>query len=135
MNTEKTITICGKDVKMRYCAATETCFESLSGKKIDVFLSTPTEWDADGKATRFDPPQATTEDYIQLAISAIIAAYSRTREDTPVKSDEILYDATPQEVTELLTTAAKLRMEWYSVPDVVTPDIKPERKGRKQKNA
>lgn len=135
MNTEKTINICGKEVRLRYCAATETGFESLSGKKIDVFLSTPTKWDTEGNATEFDPPMATTQDYLTLAISAIVAAYARKGEETPVTGEDILYDASPADVTELLTTAAMLRIEWYKVPEVVKPDIEPDGRGKKPKNA
>ena len=80
---------------MRYCAATETGFESLSGRKIDVFTSTPTEWDTDGNPTKLDPPTATTQDYLTLAVAAIVAAYARNNEEPPVKSEDILYDATP----------------------------------------
>ena len=135
MIAEKTITICGHDVKMRYCAATETGFESLSKQKIDVFTSTPTEWDTDGNPTKFDPPVATTQDYLTLAVAAIVAAYARNNEEPPVTSEDILYDATPQEVSNLLTTVVMLRVEWYKVPDVVKPDMKPDTKGRKPKNA
>ena len=120
---------------MRYCAAAETGFESLSGKRIDVFSGTPTEWDADGKPKKFDPPEATTQDYLTLAVAAIVAAYSRNNEEPPVTSEDILYDASPQEVSNLLTTVVMLRIEWYKVPDVVKPDMKPDGKGKKTKNA
>ena len=135
MIAEKTITICGKEVRMRDCAAAETGFESLSGKRIDVFSGTPTEWDAEGKPTKFDPPAATTQDYLTLAVAAIVAAYSRNDEEPLVTSEDILYDASPQEVTNLLTTVVLLRVEWYKVPDVVKSDMKPESKGKKLKNA
>ena len=134
MIAEKTIQICGKDVRMRYCAATETGYESLSGKSINVFNSTPTDFDTDGKPTAFDPPTAATQDYLTLAVAAIVAAYARNEEEPPVKSEDILYDATPQEVSNLLTTVVMLRLEWYKVPDVVKPDMKPDTKGRKSKN-
>lgn len=132
---EKNITICGKEVRMRYCAAAETGFESLSGKRIDVFSGTPTEWDAEGKPTKFDPPAATTQDYLTLAVAAIVAAYSRNNEEPPVTSEDILYDASPQEVSNLLTTVVLLRVEWYKVSEVVKPDMKPDGKGKKTKNA
>ena len=133
MIAEKTIQICGKDVRMRYCAATETGFESLSGKNVNVFTSTPTEFDKDGKPTKFGPPVATTQDYLTLAVAAIVAAYARNEEEPPVKSEDILYDATPQEVSNLLTTVVMLRVEWYKVPEVVNTDMKPDAKGSQQK--
>jgi hypothetical protein len=128
MIQEQTITICGKEVRMRYCAAAETTFESISAKKIEVFLPLPSEFDADGTPTAYKPSEATAQDYITLAVSAIIAAYARAKEEPPVTVDDILYDATPQEVTDLVTMVAKLRLEWYKVPEVVKPDIKPDGK-------
>jgi hypothetical protein len=126
MIQEQAITICGKEVRMRYCAAAETTFESISAKKIEVFLPIPSEFDADGIPTAYKPSEATAQDYITLAVSAIIAAYARTKEEPPVTVDDILYDATPQEVTDLVTMVAKLRLKWYEVPEVVKPDIKPD---------
>ena len=134
MITEKTIQICGKEVRMRYCAATETGYESLSGKNVNVFTSTPTEFGKDGKPTKFDPPVATTQDYLTLAVAAIVAAYARNEEEPPVKSEDILYDATPQEVSNLLTAVVKLRVEWYKVPEVVNTDMKQDAEGSQPKN-
>ena len=51
MLAQKTITLCGKQVEMLYCAATETGYEQLvsgTGKDINVFLPTILERDADG---------------------------------------------------------------------------------------
>lgn len=142
MIAEKTITLTvirdgnekKTDVRMRYCAAAEQGFESLSGKSINVFSSTPTAWDGDGKPTAFDPPTANTQDYLALAVAAIISAYSRTNEEPPVTMDDILYDLSPSEISELMTTVAVMRIEWYTVPDVVKPEMKPDGKGKKQKN-
>ena len=135
MIAEKTITICGKEVKMRYCAAAETGYESLSGKSIAVFSPTFGK-DEDGNDIITEPAKATTQDYLTLAVSAIVAAYARGNEEPPVTSEDILYDASPTEVAELLTTVVMLRVEWYKVPEVVKPDIQPdERKGKKSKNA
>ena len=135
MIAEKTITICGKEVKMRYCAAAETGYESLSGNSIAVFSPTFGK-DDDGNDIITEPAKATTQDYLTLAVAAIVAAYARGNEEPPVTSEDILYDAAPTEVAELLTTVVMLRVEWYKVPDVVKPDIQPdERKGKKSKNA
>jgi hypothetical protein len=123
------------DVRMRYCAAAEQGFETLSGKRMDVFSPTPTEWDADGNPTKFDHPVATTQDYLTLAVAAIVAAYARTNEEPPVTSEDIIYDASPQTITELITTVVTLRIQWYKIPDVVQPEMKPGTKGRKPKNA
>ena len=122
------------DVRMRYCAAAEQGFETLSGKRMDVFSPTPTAWDADGNATEYENPKATTQDYLTLAVAAIVAAYARNNEESPVKSEDIIYDASPQTITELITKVVTLRIQWYLVPDVVQPEMKPENRKR-EKNA
>lgn len=113
---------------MRYCAATETGFEQMSGKKIDVFSPIPTDFDNNGRPTKYDNPAATTQDYLTLALASIVAAYARNNENPPVTSEDILYDATSQDVTQLITAVVMLRLEWYKVPEVVKPDIKPDGK-------
>ena len=47
MATEKNIQICGKQVTMRYCAATETGYEKISGKSSAIFVP-EIEKDEDG---------------------------------------------------------------------------------------
>ena len=133
MNNERTITICGKSVKMRYCAAAETGYERMSGNKVDVFV--PTSGKDDNGNDVLKPAIATTHDYLTLAFAAIIAAYSRNNENTPITIEDILYDATPTEVVELLTAVVQLRLEWYNVPSVVKSEIKKDEKGKHSKNA
>lgn len=106
--TEKTITLCGKQVKVIYCAAAENGFETLSGKGI-----------ADLDFTR-------SQDLMHLALACIIAAYARDKQDPSITGDDLLYNATPQELTELYTTALTLRNEWYGMPKVVEDQLKQE---------
>ena len=132
----KTITICGKDVEMLYCAATETGYESISGQSCEIFIP---EISKDKKGKEQIRMRATTRDYIQLAVAAVIAAYTRKGEDAPVTADDILYNATSQEVTQLITTVIELRNAWYQVPSVIkpeddTPKDQKEEEG-KQKNS
>lgn len=115
----KTITICGKDVELLYCAATETGYESLSGQSCEIFIP---EISKDKKGKEQIRMRATTRDYIQLAVAAVIAAYTRKGEDAPVTADDILYNATSQEVTKLITTVIELRNAWYQVPSVIKPE-------------
>ena len=136
MNIERTINICGKEVTMRYCAAAETGYESLTpGKTSNVFSPTPSK-DKDGNDIML-PPEATTSDYIRLAYAAIIAAYARKGEDAPITIGEILYEATPEEVVMLITTVVQLRNEWYTVPEqaVNDKDMHDEEQQQESKNA
>ena len=136
MISEKTIQICGKDVQMRYCAAAETGYERLSGQSSDIFVP-EVERDDEGNITNVKQ-RAKADDYIKLAIAAIIAAYARQNEESPITADDIMYDSTPQEVTTLITTVIVLRAKWYEIPSVVKQDEQPtdeEEDDDKPKNA
>ena len=117
MIIEETITICGKEVKMRYCAAAETGFEQMSGKSIS---------DIDFKKQ---------EDLIRLSLAAILAAYLRDEAEAPVTSTDILSDAKPKELIEMFTTLLKLRAAWYEVPLVVKPEMEEKEGDKQEKNA
>ena len=133
MNPERTISICGQEVRMRYCAATETGFEALSGKKIEIFTPTVLEYDENGKPVKIEPPKASSDDYIKLAMSAIVSAYARNNEEPPITADAIIYDANPQEVTLLLTTVIQMRAEWYQLPATIPATETDEPKGKKKR--
>lgn len=126
MNNEKTITICGKEVKLLYCAATENGYEELSdGKSISVFLPTLGK-DKNGETIITEPAKANIGDFVKLAIAGIISAYARDKKEMPVTMNEILYNSTPTERNELITAIVTLRNEWYGVPKVLEESIKAE---------
>jgi len=109
MNNEKSITICGKEVKLRYCAATETGFEQLASKSIgDIDFNSQ-------------------EDLLRLSVAAIIAAYQRDGQEAPIESKDILFDAKPTEIIELFKAVFELRASWYNVPLVLEDSIKAEK--------
>ena len=136
MNKIEKITLCGKKVKIMYCAATETGYEIMAEKSSQVFLPTILERDENGKVTKAEPPAATLDDYIKLALAGIVAAYESEDENKkpPVTSKDILYHATSEEVTNLVATIGKLRKEWYNVPDVVELDKQQADGGEQPKN-
>jgi hypothetical protein len=129
--TEKTITICGKQVKMRYCAATEIGYEKLSDKSSAIFVP---EVIKDENGTITDVKQnATLSDFVQLAIAGIIAAYDSENDDAPVTAKQILNEAAGNEVSKMVTTIVELRNDWYSVPNVALTDYVEEQE-EKEKN-
>lgn len=108
MNNEKSITICGKEVKLRYCAATETGFEMNAKKSIaDIDFNSQ-------------------EDLLRLSVAAIIAAYQRDGQEAPISDKDILFDAKPAEIIELFKAVFELRAAWYNVPIVLEESIKAE---------
>lgn len=117
---------------MLYCAATETGYESISGQSCEIFIPT-VQKDSDGNVTEARV-RATTRDYLQLAIAAIIAAYFSRGQQPPVTSDDILYRAASQEVTALITAVIELRTEWYAIPTVVPVEEGKTEEGEQPKN-
>ena len=124
---KETIKIFGKEVDMLYCAAAETGYEKLSGKSSEVFIpkramsdNQPVN-DSDGNPI-YNAPEATLDDYIKLAVSAIIAAYAKDGKDAPITTEEILYDAGPNEIITLVATVARMRNEWYTIPAALQND-------------
>ena len=124
--TSKKITICGKEVELFYCAATENGYERISGgKTISVFLPT-FKSDGDGNQVIDKLPEATNEDYLLLAIAGIVAADTYYKREAVINSEDILYDATPTERRLLFDTILELRNEWYEVPKIINEIIRKE---------
>ena len=131
--TEKTINICGKEVGMMYCAATENGFEILSGRSINVFVPEFGK-DEQGNDIITKPAEATIDDYLTLALAGIIAYYTKAKQDAPITSEDIMYDAKPTERNLLVSTVIELRSQWYGIPSVVAEDLKAEQQeGDKKK--
>ena len=123
--TEKTIKICGQDIRMIYCAATENGYEDMSGKKISVFLPTFGK-NENGETIVTEPAKATNKDFMMLAFAAIIAAYVSKGEEVPFDSDKFLYEASAEDVATLLTAIIELRADWYHISEVVNHIINKE---------
>ncbi len=143
MNPRRTIQITRKndageigqtEVKLLYCAASETGFQTLSGVTMEVFAP-ELEKNEEGKWIMKALPKATDMNYIQLSLACIIAAYECDGEEPPIKSEDLLYHASREEVQNLVTTVLQMRNEWLQVPNTIKPEME-EREGKgKGKNA
>jgi len=120
------------EVKLLYCAASETGFQSISGETMEVF-NPELERNDEGKWIVKALPKATDMNYIQLAMACIIAAYECDGEEHPIKSEDLLYHASREEVQNLVTTVLQMRNEWMAVPSTIKPEM--EEKEGKRKNA
>ena len=103
----KEITICGKQVMLAYCFATELAFKNFTGENIE----------------NFDP--SNPEHAIYLILSAIAAYYQKRDEDAPVKDTDLMYEAKPTELIAGLTEVMKLRADWYEIPKGEKKDEQP----------
>ena len=143
MNPERIIKITHKneegkaeqvEVKMLYCAASETGFQSLSGEVIDVF-NPEIGKDEKGDVVIKSAPKATDMHYLQLAIACIVAAYESEGKKPPIASEDIMYHATREEVVKLVQAVVEMRTEWLFVPSTIPNEMKPSEDGGKRKNA
>jgi hypothetical protein len=124
--TSKKITICGKEVELFYCAATENGYERISdGKTIGVFIPT-FKMDEEGNHVIDQLPAATNEDYMMLAMAGIVAADTYYKREAVINSEDILYNATPTERRLLIDTIVELRNEWYEVPKIINEIMRKE---------
>lgn len=96
----KEITLCGKQVTVAYCYATEIAFGNFTGLSIDQF-------DAHN-----------SEHPIYLILSAIQAYNLSLSEDkkSDIRDYDIMYNATPDEIKIAFRTICELKCEWYGIP-------------------
>ena len=118
------------EVKLLYCAASETGFQSLSGETMEVF-NPELEKNEEGKWIVKALPKATDMNYIQLSMACIIAAYECDGDEPPIKSEDLLYHASREEVQNLVTTVLQMRNEWMEVPSTIKPEME-EGKGKRK---
>ena len=94
----KEITLCGKQVTVAYCYATEIAFRNLSGLNIDEFDYT------------------NPENCIYLLLAAIQAFNLATDTKSEIQDSDIMYSAKPKEIISGIKAIFKLRAEWYEIP-------------------
>ena len=122
----KEVTICGKQVTLAYCYATEIAYKDHADEDM-----------LDYAKHALESIQAQRDPDIKRTIFAIIAcmmAYYNEVEDTPVKDSDIMKEATPVEIGTALLAILTMRNEFYHVPSG-EPEDKPEKGGKKRKNA
>lgn len=96
--------ICGKEVGLAYCIATEQGWEEMSGRSIG-------ELDT-GKQ----------RDLLMLLFAGIVAYYQRRGGEIPVTVEDLLYEARVEELVEAIRVFMELRKDWYHVSEVEQPD-------------
>ena len=102
----------------------------MSGETMDVF-SPEFEKNEDGKYVVKSLPKATDMNYIQLAMACIIAAYECDGEEAPIKSEDLLYQASREEVMSLVSAVLEMRKDWLQIPSTIKPEMKEKEVSRK----
>ena len=122
----KEITICGKQVTLAYCYATEISYKILSEEDIIDFGQEVIE-----KIQHDQMPDIRKT--IFLILASMNAYYESKGEKAPVSDKELMYECTPQEIGQALGVIIGLRSQFYNVP-TDEPEDKPTGE-KKEKNA
>jgi len=94
----KEITIAGKQVNLSYCYATEIGFTDIAETSLDkIDTSNP-------------------KHIIALIMASILAYYQSKGEESPIKDNELMFNAEPEEITTAFVSVLELRMDWYKLP-------------------
>lgn len=99
------IKVCGKTVKVAFCAAASIAFYNYTnGVSVTKYLKELHEGDD-------DPSKA-----LHLIMAAVFAYYSSSGEELPVIDRDLTFNTTFQEATEALKTVLGLCNEYYTMP-------------------
>ena len=124
---KKEITLCGKQVTLAYCYATEIAYKDLANEDM-----------LDYAKHALESIQAQRDPDIKRTIFAIIAcmmAYYEDSDKAPVKDSDIMKEATPVEIGTAMLTILNMRNEFYNIPKG-EPEEKPAPSGSPaEKNA
>ena len=120
----KEVTICGKQVTLAYCYATEIAYKNLCNE--DMF---------DYAKHAIESIQAERDPDIEKTIYAIIAsmmAYYEDKDKAPIKDTDLMKEAKPVEIGTAMLAILSMRAEFYHVPEG-EPEEK-QKGGKKRKN-
>lgn len=123
---QKVINICGKDVHLAYCYATEISFKLLAEEDIHAFVQESTKIVQNGRMP--DIRKA-----MLLILSAATAYYESKEEAMPITDKDIMNDCSPVDFGNALGTVVRLYMEFYQLPNGEV-DGASAAKGNKGKN-
>lgn len=97
MTTEK-IEICGKEVTLAYCYATEIGFQQYTDAGMEhLNTSDPTH-------------------ILYLILAASIPYYKSRGEEPPLAAEDLMYNTNPEELVAAVAAIMRLRAEWYKIP-------------------
>lgn len=125
----KEITLCGKQVVLGYCYATEIGYKTLSDEDIIDFGSEIAE-----KIQQQQMPDIKRT--IFLILASMNAYYESINAETPITDKDLLYKSDPQEIGVALGTILGLRGKFYHLPtDEPRGEDKDKKDSKEPKNA
>lgn len=116
----KEIKLCGKNVYVAYCYATEIAFYNNTETLIDDFMKKVQEKVLEPNKVAY------------LIIAAITAYYQAKGEEPPVTDKEILFESEASDIFTAFGKIVQLYTQWRTLP---ADEEKTQKKGKKSKNA
>lgn len=126
----KETTLCGKQVTLGYCYATEIAYKDLTGEDITDYIKQAVACVQEQK----DPDIKRT---IYAILACMLAYYDSNGQTNPVTDKDLMHNADPVEIGTAIFTILDLRMQFYHVPagePQPKADEQEKEKGRKAKN-
>lgn len=129
----KEVIICGKQVALAYCYATEIAYKEVTDEDMIDFIHHVIE----SIQSQKDPDAKRTIIAIYSCIFAFAEANTPDGQDavTPVTLKQMMKEMTPAEMGVALFAILDLRKQFYKVNKEDEEEIKKETSGENQKNA
>lgn len=124
----KEVTICGKQVMLAYCYATEISYKLLTDEDIEVFMGEVGE--AINNQTMPDVKKS-----IMLILASMMSYYEFKGEKAPLTDKELMANTTPTELGNAIGVIVGLRYQFYYVPKDEQDKANEEKKDEEPKNA
>lgn len=106
---KKEITLCGKQVTLAYCFATEIGYKILAEEECTDFIK---EVFASIESNRMPD----TKKSIMLIIAAATAYAEFKGEDVPIDNKDIMYNASSVEIGNAIGVLVSMYVEFYKMP-------------------
>ena len=124
----KEITLCGKEVTLAYCYATEIIYKDRSDEDIANIIQETISCINAQPARMPDVKRS-----IYLVLAAVMSYYQSKDEEAPIKDTDLMNEATPLELGTALGTIINLWAKFYGIPKGEPAD-KPHKGKDKGKN-
>jgi len=124
----KEVTICGKQVMLSYCYATEISYKVLADENIDVFMG-----EVGVALTNETMPDVKKS--IMLILASMMSYYEFKDENAPLTDKELMTNTTPGELGNAVGVIVGLRHQFYYVPKDEQDKANEEKKDEEPKNA
>ena len=115
---QKEITLCGRQVTLAYCYATEIAYKDRSDENIADYIK---EAVACIQQERYPDVKHT----IYAILACMLAYYQSRGEEAPLTDTDLMNDAKPAELGAAIFTIIGMRMDFYHVPKDEPADTVP----------